>query len=110
MGLFYHKLRVLHNITSLIIFILYENIRRVFLPQFLVISMISSIIGIMRLIFRIHPFRHFLYKNLLNSNPLESFILNNLVLRNNNTGFPPVIICTGFVWSLMWVFIWQERI
>ena len=105
MGLFYHKLRVLHNIMSLLLFILYQNILRVFLPPCFVLSMISSLIGIMILVFRSHPFCHFLYKHFLNINNLESFILNNIVSRNNSTGCPPFVICTGFFWSLRWVFI-----
>ena len=100
MGIFHHKLCVLHNIMSLLSLILYENIGHVFIPPCLVLSIISSLIGITSLVFSSHPFRYFLYKNFLNSNPLESFILNNLVSRNNSTGCPPVVICTGFVWGL----------
>ena len=52
------------------------------LPPYLVISMISSFIGIMSLVFRSHHFRHFLYKNFLNSNPLESMIATGQEFRN----------------------------
>ena len=100
MGLFHHKLRALHNTMGLLLFIMYENIGLVFLLLCLVLSMISSLIGIMILVVRSHPFHHLLYKIFLNNNPLESFILNNIVSENNRMGCPPVVIYTGFVWSL----------
>ena len=96
MGLFHHKLRVLHNIMRLLLFILYENIGRVFTPLCLVLSMLYFLIGITILVLCSHPFCQLLYKNFLNNNPLESFILNNLVSRRNSTGLSSCYHLHGF--------------
>ena len=62
--------------------VLQPQLQGTLLQPCLALSMLYYLIVITRLVFRIHPFRHLLYKNVLNSNPLERMIATGQEFRN----------------------------